>query len=39
MYDIKYSSLVHLTLNNVGLMSLENFPKLEKAQIVSNKLK
>lgn len=34
----KYSSLIHLTLNNVGLKSLENFPHLKKAQIVSNKL-
>jgi hypothetical protein len=34
----KYSSLIHLTLNNVGLQSLENFPNLKKAQIVSNKL-
>ena len=31
----KYTSLIHLTLNLVGLESLENFPKLEEAQIVS----
>ena len=30
----KYTSLIHLTLNSVGLKSLENFPHLEKAQIV-----
>lgn len=33
----KYSSLIHLTLNSVGLTSLENFPQLNDAQIVSNK--
>jgi len=26
--------LIHLTLNSVGLQSLENFPHLEEAQIV-----
>lgn len=30
----KYTSLIHLTLNSIGLKSLENFPKLENAQIV-----
>ena len=30
----KYTSLIHLTLNSVGLQSLENFPHLEEAQIV-----
>jgi len=34
----KYSSLIHLTLNDIGLESLENFPKLNEAQIVSNNL-
>lgn len=34
----KYSSLIHLTLNDVGLQSLENFPQLKEAQIVSNNL-
>ena len=33
----KYSSLIHLTLNKVGLTSLENFPNLKRAQIVSKK--
>jgi hypothetical protein len=33
----KYTSLIHLTLNEIGLNSLKNFPKLDKAQIVSNK--
>ena len=32
----KYKTLIHLTLNNVGLSSLENFPNLDDAQIVSN---
>ena len=31
----KYKALVHFSLNKIGLTSLENFPKLEKAQIVS----
>ena len=31
----KYTSLIHLTLNSIGLTSLENFPKLENLQIVS----
>ena len=35
----KYTSLIHLTLNSIGLTSLENFPKLENAQIVSKYLK
>ena len=34
-----YSSLIHLTLNNIGLTSLDNFPNLKEAQIVRiNKL-
>ncbi len=33
----KYITLIHLTLNHVGLSSLENFPELKEAQIVSNK--
>ena len=35
----KYTSLIHLTLNSIGLTCLENFPKLENAQIVSKYLK
>ena len=35
----KYTSLIHLTLNSIGLTSLENFPKLENLQIVSKYLK
>ena len=31
----KYTSLIHLTLNAIGLESLENFPNLKKTQIVS----
>jgi hypothetical protein len=34
----KYTSLIHLTLNFVGLTSLENFPSLKEAQIVSTKI-
>lgn len=30
----KYSQLIHLSLNNIGLISLENFPKLKELQIV-----
>ena len=34
-----YSSLIHLTLNSIGLTSLRNFPNLKEAQIVRiNKL-
>ena len=32
----KYTALIHLTLNSIGLKSLENFPALSDAQIVSN---
>ena len=35
----KYTSLIHLTLNSIGLTCLENFPKLENLQIVSKYLK
>ena len=31
----KYSSLYHLSLNNTGLKSLNNFPKLKNLEIVS----
>jgi len=31
----KYSSLYHLSLNNIGLKSLSNFPKLKELEIVS----
>ena len=31
----KYTSLIHLTLNAIGLESLENFPNLKNTQIVS----
>jgi hypothetical protein len=31
----KYTSLIHLTLNSIGLTSLENFPNLKNTQIVS----
>ena len=31
-----YSSLIHLTLNDIGLISLDNFPNLKEAQIVRN---
>ena len=37
----KYTSLIHLTLNLIGLTSLENFPHLDKVQIIelnNNKL-
>jgi len=30
----KYKSLIHLTLNGIGLKSLKNFPKLEELQIL-----
>jgi hypothetical protein len=30
-----YKSLVHLSLNGLGLKSLTNFPKLENLQIVN----
>ena len=33
-----YASLIHLTLNNVGLTTLDNFPNLKKAQIVRNNI-
>ena len=29
-----YTSLIHLTLNSIGLTSLDNFPNLKAAQIV-----
>ena len=32
----KYSSLFRLTLNKIGLTSLENFPQLKELQVVSN---
>ena len=32
----KYTSLIHLTLNQIGLTSLENFPNLKNTQIVSS---
>ena len=31
----KYKSLIHFSLNKIGLTSLENFPKLDDAQIVN----
>ena len=31
----KYTILLHLTMNNIGLTSLENFPELKELQIVS----
>ena len=31
----KYKALNHLSLNNMGLISLENLPRLEEAQIVN----
>ena len=37
----KYTSLIHLTLNLIGLTSLENFPHLDNVQIIelnNNKL-
>lgn len=30
----KYKSLIHLTMNDVGLTSLENFPELKNLKIV-----
>jgi hypothetical protein len=30
-----YKNLVHLSLNKLGLRSLQNFPKLESLQIVN----
>jgi len=30
----KYSSLFRLSLNNIGLSSLQNFPKLKELEIV-----
>lgn len=30
----KYTSLIHLTMNDVGLTSLENFPELQNLNIV-----
>lgn len=35
----KYTNLVHLSLNGLGLKSLANFPKLDNLNIVRNKLK
>jgi hypothetical protein len=32
----KYTSLIHLSMNGVGLNSLENFPQLKELQIVRN---
>lgn len=32
----KYSSLIHITMNDIGLTSLENFPQLKQVQIVRN---
>jgi hypothetical protein len=32
----KFTSLKRLTMNEVGLTSLENFPKLEELKIVRN---
>ena len=32
----KYTSLIHLSMNGIGLTSLENFPELKELQIVSN---
>ncbi len=29
-----YSSLYHLSLNNIGITSLQNFPNLKELQIV-----
>ena len=34
----KYTSLIHLTMNNVGLTTLENFPELKNLKIVRKKL-
>ena len=31
----KYTSLIHLSMNGIGLTSLENFPLLKELQIVS----
>ena len=31
----KYSDLIHLSMNTIGLTTLENFPQLNKVQIVS----
>jgi len=30
-----YNNLIHLSLNDLGLKSLSNFPKLEQLQIVN----
>ena len=30
----KYKSLYHLSLNNIGLESLKNFPRLKELKIV-----
>jgi hypothetical protein len=30
----KYSSLIHFNLDNIGLKSLNNFPKLKELEIV-----
>ncbi len=32
----KYTSLIHLSMNGIGLTSLQNFPLLKELQIVSN---
>ena len=34
----KYTSLIHLTMNNVGLTTLENFPELKNLKIVRKQL-
>ena len=34
----KYTSLYHLSLDNIGLKSLKNFPKLKELQIVRKSL-
>ena len=31
----KYTSLIHLSMNGLGLLALENFPNLPELQIVS----
>ena len=31
----KYTALIHLSMNGLGLVSLENFPNLPELQIVS----
>ena len=34
----KYTSLIHLTMNNVGLTTLANFPELKNLKIVRKQL-